>query len=416
MVVTSSRLATVRYYHEMKRYMESKGYGDMEVLVAFSGGIHDPSDPDSPEYTEPSMNVGHDGERVKESQTKAEFHNYGDILVVAEKYQTGFDEPLLHTLVIDKKLRDAKAVQTLCRVDRIHPDKEDTYILDFINKPEDIEAAFKKYYTETALSSQLNTDLIYKTQSELRDFGLYDESDIEKAADIEFADNRKRADVQGKLASVLKPVVGRYNELDDEKRYQFRRKVRSFCKWYSYITQIVRMFDVELHKEYVFLSYLKNLLTEEKIPVDAVDDKVEMKFYKLEKVYEGGIELDFPSDPLDPSRGAGDASLDKKEDPLQVLIDKINQQYVGDFTEADIVVLDQLNSRLSGMGDIADSIKKDGATIFKNNIFPNLFGEVARTAYVENTEAFASMFEDGDKYKAMMNALAEALIEKFSKD
>lgn len=414
MVVTSSRLATVRYYHEMKHYMESKSYEDMEILVAFSGGIHDPSDPDSPEYTEPSMNVGHDGERVKESQTKAEFHNYGDILVVAEKYQTGFDEPLLHTLVIDKKLRDVKAVQTLCRVDRIHPDKEDTYILDFINKPEDIEAAFKKYYTETTLSSQLNTDLIYKTQSELRDFGLYDESDIGKAAEIEFADNSKRADVQGKLASVLKPVVARYNELDDEKRYQFRRKVRNFCKWYSYITQIVRMFDVELHKEYVFLSYLKNLLTGEKIPVDAVDDKVEMKFYKLEKVYEGGIELDFPSDPLDPSQGAGDASLDKKEDPLQVLIDKINQQYVGDFTEADIVVLDQLNSRLSGMGDIADSIKKDGATIFKNNIFPKLFGEVARTAYVENTEAFTSMFEDGDKYKAMMNALAEALIEKFS--
>lgn len=94
MVVTASRLATVRYYHEIKRYMQKKGYDDIEVLVAFSGGISDPADgPDGPEYTEPSLNVGHDGQRVAESQTKAEFHNYGDVLVVAEKYQTGFDDP-----------------------------------------------------------------------------------------------------------------------------------------------------------------------------------------------------------------------------------------------------------------------------------------------------------------------------------
>ena len=124
MVVTASRLATVRYYHEIKRYMQKKGYDDIEVLVAFSGAISDPADgPDGPEYTEPVINVGHDGQRVAESQTKAEFHNYGDVLVVAEKYQTGFDEPLLHTLVVDKKLKDVKAVQTLCRVNRIHPDK-----------------------------------------------------------------------------------------------------------------------------------------------------------------------------------------------------------------------------------------------------------------------------------------------------
>lgn len=137
MVVTASRLAAVRYYHEVKRYIQKKGYDDMEILVAFSGSIVDPDDPDGVEYTEPSINVGHDGERVTESQTKEEFHDYGDVLIVAEKYQTGFDEPLLHTLVIDKKLKDIKAVQTICRINRIHPDKEDTYVLDFVNKPED---------------------------------------------------------------------------------------------------------------------------------------------------------------------------------------------------------------------------------------------------------------------------------------
>lgn len=163
MVVTASRLATVRYYHEIKRYMQKKRYDHIEVLVAFSGAISDPADgSDGPEYTEPSINVGHDGQRVAESQTKEEFHNYGDVLVVAEKYQTGFDEPLLHTLVVDKKLKDVKAVQTLCRVNRIHPDKEDTYILDFVNKPEDIQKAFERFYSETSLTEQINIDLLYK--------------------------------------------------------------------------------------------------------------------------------------------------------------------------------------------------------------------------------------------------------------
>lgn len=281
MVVTASRLATVRYYHEIKRYMQKKGYDDIEVLVAFSGAISDPADgPDGPEYTEPVINVGHDGQRVAESQTKAEFHNYGDVLVVAEKYQTGFDEPLLHTLVVDKKLKDVKAVQTLCRVNRIHPDKEDTYILDFVNKPEDIQKAFERFYTETSLSEQINTDLLYQVQTDIRGYGLYDESDIEAAAEIVFTDGKgkSQSNVQGKLAAVLKPAVARYNELNDDERYQVRRKVRSFCKWYTYITQIVRMFDRDLHKEYVYLSYLRHLLKVEKIPVEAVDDKVEMRF------------------------------------------------------------------------------------------------------------------------------------------
>lgn len=181
MVVTASRLAAVRYYHEVKRYMQKKGYDDMEILVAFSGSIVDPDDPEEREYTEPSLNVGHDGSRVAENQTKQEFHDYGDVLIVAEKYQTGFDEPLLHTLVIDKKLKDVKAVQTICRVNRIHPDKEDTYVLDFVNDPEVIRKAFSRFYTETSLSEQINTDLLYRVQKEIRGYKLYDESDIEKA-------------------------------------------------------------------------------------------------------------------------------------------------------------------------------------------------------------------------------------------
>lgn len=416
MVVTASRLATVRYYHEIKRYMQKKGYDDIEVLVAFSGAISDPADgPDGPEYTEPAINVGHDGQRVAESQTKAEFHNYGDVLVVAEKYQTGFDEPLLHTLVVDKKLKDVKAVQTLCRVNRIHPDKEDTYILDFVNKPEDIQKAFERFYTETSLSEQINTDLLYQVQTDIRGYGLYDESDIEAAAEIIFTDGKgkSQSNVQGKLAAVLKPAVARYNELDDDERYQVRRKVRSFCKWYTYITQIVRMFDRDLHKEYVYLSYLRHLLKVEKIPVEAVDDKVEMRFYKLKQEFEGSISLDPGGGVLDPGGAAKTVTPDKKRDPLQVLVDKFNEQWAGNFTEGDRVVIDTLWKRIAENPQVADTIRRDGRQVFESSLLPKVFDEEARRAYVENTDSFTSLFEDSEKYRAMMSAIGQLLVEKF---
>ena len=416
MVVTASRLATVRYYHEIKRYMQKKGYEDIEVLVAFSGGISDPADgPDGPEYTEPSLNVNHDGQRVAESQTKAEFHNYGDVLVVAEKYQTGFDEPLLHTLVVDKKLKDVKAVQTLCRVNRIHPDKEDTYILDFVNKPEDIQKAFERFYTETSLSEQINTDLLYQVQTDIRGYGLYDESDIEAAAEIVFTDGKGKSqgNVQGKLAAVLKPAVARYNELDDDERYQVRRKVRSFCKWYTYITQIVRMFDRDLHKEYVYLSYLRHLLKVEKIPVEAVDDKVEMRFYKLKREFEGSISLESGGGVLEPGGSAKIVVPDKKRDLLQVLVDKFNEQWAGNFTEGDRVVIDALWKRIADNPQVADTIRRDGRQVFESSVLPKVFDEEARKAYVENTDSFTSLFEDGAKYRAMMSAIGELLVSKF---
>lgn len=416
MVVTASRLATVRYYHEIKRYMQKKGYDDIEVLVAFSGAISDPADgPDGPEYTEPVINVGHDGQRVAESQTKAEFHNYGDVLVVAEKYQTGFDEPLLHTLVVDKKLKDVKAVQTLCRVNRIHPDKEDTYILDFVNKPEDIQKAFERFYTETSLSEQINTDLLYQVQTDIRGYGLYDESDIEAAAEIVFTDGKgkSQSNVQGKLAAVLKPAVARYNELNDDERYQVRRKVRSFCKWYTYITQIVRMFDRDLHKEYVYLSYLRHLLKVEKIPVEAVDDKVEMRFYKLKQEFEGSISLEPGGGVLDPGGAAKTVTPDKKRDPLQVLVDKFNEQWAGNFTEGDRVVIDTLWKRIAENPQVADTIRRDGRQVFESSLLPKVFDEEARRAYVENTDSFTSLFEDSEKYRAMMSAIGHLLVEKF---
>lgn len=252
MVVTASRLAAVRYYHEIKRYLESNNYDDVEIMIAFSGSLKDPDDPTGTEYTESGMNVDRNGNRVKESQTKAVFHEEGNILIVAEKYQTGFDEPLLHTMIVDKDLRDVKAVQTLSRVNRIYPGKEDTYILDFVNPIERIREAFQQFYQETSLDEEINFDLIYTTQKTLRGFGIYTDEDIEEVSSIYFDPDVHKANLtQGKISNALKPVADKYNELNQEQRYQFRREVRALVKWYNYISQITRMFDKELHKEYV---------------------------------------------------------------------------------------------------------------------------------------------------------------------
>lgn len=147
MVITSSRLAAVRYYHEVKRYIEERKYNDVQVLVAFSGAVQDGDE----EYTEPKLNVRADGTHIAETQTKAEFHDHFNVLIVAEKYQTGFDEPLLHTMIVDKKLKGVKAVQTLSRLNRTCTGKIDTFVLDFANKKEDILEAFQPFYQETFL-------------------------------------------------------------------------------------------------------------------------------------------------------------------------------------------------------------------------------------------------------------------------
>ena len=286
MVITSSRLAAVRYYHEVKRYIQEQGYDDVEILIAFSGAVRDGDE----EYTEPKLNVRKDGSHIAETQTKAEFHENFNVLIVAEKYQTGFDEPLLHTMIVDKKLKSVKAVQTLSRLNRTCPGKNDTFVLDFVNTQEDILEAFQPFYQETMLQQEVNTDLIYQTQRELRGYGIYSDVDIEAFAKEYFKTGRQDARSMGRMTSILKPVADRYNQKTTDERYQFRRQIRSLIKWYSYISQVIRMFDKDLHKEFVFCSYLLGLLPAEAVDMVDLEGKLKLEYYKLQKTFDGQIE------------------------------------------------------------------------------------------------------------------------------
>lgn len=408
MVVTSSRLAAVRYYHEIKRYLESNGYHDVEILAAFSGSIKDPDDPKDVEWTESKLNG------VNESQTKQVFHDEGNILIVAEKYQTGFDEPLLHTMIVDKKLRGVKAVQTLSRLNRTHPDKQDTFIIDFVNSKEDILEAFQPFYQETSLAQEINTDLIYKTQKMLRAFKIYDDMDIEKVNKIYFDEDKRKANkIQAAITNALLPIQQKYNELNQEQRYQFRKLCRTFVKWYGYITQIARMFDKQMHDEYIFCSYLAKVIPADPTTPFNLDDRVKLEYYNLEKTYEGSINLSEDNlSAYEPAKLKKPVKMSETLSPLEQVIEKINQEYAGNFTEADKVVITALHQKLKNNKRLQNAAKKDGRQIFEKNIFPPLFDDAAQEAYIESTETYTKLFEDLGKYRSIMNALAQIMFDE----
>lgn len=417
MVVTASRLAAVRYYHEIKPYLEQNDYDDIEILIAFSGSLKNPDEPNSPEYTESSMNVDSNGNRVKESQTKSVFHDEGDILIVAEKYQTGFDEPLLHTMIVDKELRDVKAVQTLSRLNRTYPGKVDTYVLDFVNDVDRIREAFQQFYQETSLDEEINFDLIYTTQKILRDFKVYTDADIEAVSQIYFdPDVRKANATQGKISNILKPVADKYNQLNQEQRYQFRREVRAFVKWYNYISQITRMFDKELHKEYILCSYLAKLLPSDKTQTFDLDNHVKLEYYRLEKTYEEAIELEATSGswkPTQPKRAGGQKD---RLGPLDEIIARINEEFFGDFSDADRVMVDTLYTKMRQDAKVKKAAKSNDRQIYERSIFPGIFDTTAQQAYMENTEAYEQLFLDAEKYRIIQQALAERLYRELHGD
>ena len=405
MVVTPSRLSAVRYYHEIKRYLLKHGYDDMDILVAFSGVVKDGDE----EFTEPGMNVRPDGSHISELQTKDEFHKNFNCLIVANKYQTGFDEPLLHTMVVDAKLKGVKAVQTLSRLNRICEGKNDTYVLDFVNTEEDIQNAFQPFYQETMLLGDVNVNLIYETQRILREFAIYDQRDIDTFFARLTGEEKRDDRTLGKMTGILKPVVDRYLARDEDTRYQFRRNLRSFVRWYGFISQIVRMFDADMQKEYEFCYWLVELIPGEKVEMFDLEGKLKLDYYKLVKTHEGDITLKDGPGVFAASDGRSAAGKDEKS-PLDEIIERINQRYGGTFTPGDRVLLGNLHDRLRADEKLMKKIRlaKD-KQIFLASIFPKIFDDAAAESYQESQETFSTLFEDNEKYEAIMMAIGEML-------
>ncbi len=411
MVVTSSRLAAVRYYHEMKRQIKIKGYEDaMDILVAFSGAVKD----GEIEYTEAGLNVRKDESHISENQTKEEFHNNFNCLIVAEKYQTGFDEPLLHTMIVDKKLRGIKAVQTLSRLNRTCSGKDDTFILDFVNSKDDIYDAFQPFYQETYLKEEVNADLLYSTQKTLRGYGIYDDNDVNNFVETYRKLSNKDKNALGKLSVVLKPFADSYNLKTSNERYNFRRELRKLVRYYDFVSQVTRMFDKDLHNEYLFCKYLSKLLPSDSEPMIDIESLLNLEYYKLRETFKGTIGLVADTKGVyEPAQKTGAGSKNPKS-PLDEIIEKINEKYKGNFTESDRVIIGALQQKLSHNEKLIDIAQTSNPQIFQQGVFPKEFNKAAMECFKESQDAYKGLFEDKAKYDAIMATLADILFRQFT--
>lgn len=397
MVVTASRLHAVRYLFEFRRYIQEHNYTDLDVLVAFSGSLED----EGQEWTEEKINKTKDGEVIKENQLKKYFHDEFDMLIVAEKYQTGFDEPLLHTMFVDKKLNSVKAVQTLSRLNRTTRGKEDTFVLDFANTQEEIQRAFQPFYEATVLEDETDPNLIYTLKRQLDDFHVYQKREVEEFAKKFY---QKTIPTLSILSPILKPAVERYEALEDKQKDEFKSLIHGFNRSYSFITQICRMFDKDMQKLYVFTKYLTKLLPKNNSEKINLEDALLLEYYKLQKTAEGNITLEKTEGVVPGIKGGAESgSKEKEKGSLSEILDKFNKKFGTTFTEQD-KVLAQLKADMMKNEQMANSAKSGDKTAFKT-LYDKQFNDIAINRYEENDSFFKGLFENADKLKFIKELL-----------
>ena len=409
MIVTPSRLHAVRYLLEFKRQIKDKGYADLDVLVAFSGEVDDNGE----SYTEEKLNKTKDGETIKEKALPAAFHTdeFG-MLIVAEKYQTGFDEPLLHTMFVDKKLSGVKAVQTLSRLNRTTKGKQDTFVLDFVNSADDIKKSFEPYFEETVLEEETDPNVIYDIKGTLDEYRVYQEAEIESFAKVFYSNKEQQYGDEGKLKAKLQPALDRYNALDDEKKDLFKGTLARFNRIYAFITQVCRMFDKDIHKFSVYAKFLYKFLPKGGGTKVDVDDKVLLEYYKLEKEFEGNIELEPTEEGFRPITGEA-GRREEKKDPLTVIIDKINLAYGTDFTEMDKVLLQIENDYVADPKWQGYAKSNDYKTFLM--LLEKDFIEMAAARYEQNEAFFVKLFSEPEMMKQISETLAPLIYERLKR-
>lgn len=412
MVVAPSRAHAVRYFFLMREYCHKKGYTDVRPMVAFSGSVKFKGE----EYTEPQLNSTKD-RKISEIRLPLYFSsNLFNVLIVAEKYQTGFDEPQLHTMFVDKKLKGVKAVQTLSRLNRSSIDKHDTYVFDFVNSAEEIKKSFEPFYEDTFLDKATDVNLVYTFKNDIDQFHLWNTDDEEKVYQIYSARNQGETDL-GKLASTLKPAIEAYNILTEENRFKVRSLIKNFIRFYAYMAQVVRTFDKELYRSYIFAEFLYKFIPKTSHEKVNLENKIALINSKVEENFSGSVSL-APTIKEKTLKGENTKEGNKpeeKKDLLENIIDKINIMYKGNFTEADRVIVETIYDRMKSEAGkkLSKLAKKNDATMFEQSIFPQEFDKVARSCYVDHIDAFSKLFENEQFYKQVMSEMAKAMYLNF---
>jgi len=400
MVVTSSRPHVIRYKNEFDRYIKEKGYTDIKTLVAFTAF----TDRDTGiSYTEYEIN------RFKEKELPEKFAtNEYQILLVAEKYQTGFDQPLLHTMYVDKKLSGVRAVQTLSRLNRIYPGKEDTFILDFANEEQEILDAFQPYYEQTTLSSTTDPNKLYDLKNKLEGFQIIWQSEIDAFTKIFFGPRKLRsAKDHAMLNSFIDPAVDRYMAIkDEEEQEDFKHTLMVFIRLYSFLSQIMPFADMELEKFYAYARLLVNKLPKRDVLERfKIHDEVALEYYRLQKIKEGRIVLEKDSESaIHPITEAGTKKEKEELAKLSEIIEILNDKFGTDFTDADKYFFSQIEEDLVGDEKLSEQAKNNSIDNFKFG-FEDMFLNKLIERMDSNQDIFTKIMDDktfGDVVKEWM--------------
>lgn len=408
MVVTSSRLHAVRYKHAFDEYIKKKGYNDIKTLVAFSGTVRD----GGIDYKESDMNG------FKESELPERFAtDEYQILLVAEKYQTGFDQPLLHTMYVDKKLSGVKAVQTLSRLNRTCPGKEDTFVLDFVNKAEDIQEAFKPYYQATIVEEVTEPNLLYDIENQLHAYGVYLKDEIDRFNNIYFkSKDKKTSQDRAILNYLIDKAVERFKKLEDQRKQDFSSQAAKFIRLYSFILQITPFEDVELHKLYVYLTYLLKKLPKGKGSTIHLADEVALEYYTIKKIFDGSISLT-PEDgntPVTPVRFAGTVVKEEQTEYLSTIIERLNKRFGTNFTKADQLSVEQIKEDFAADKDLVQKAKTNTIDDFRF-AYEKAFIDKVIDRMGQNQSFFTRVLDDEQFRKALMEYMLVETYEKLRK-
>ena len=340
------------------------------------------------------------------------------VLLVAEKYQTGFDQPLLHTMYVDKRLSGIQAVQTLSRLNRTHPGKEDTFVLDFVNGPDEILKAFQPYYEQTLIGERAEPQQLYELQAKLDGHQVYYKAEVEEFCKVFYKPkpNQTTAD-HARMNACIDPAVGRYNDLDEDVREEFRKTLVAYRNLYSFMSQVIPFQDTDLEKLY---SYIRFLLTKlprgDRGPVYNFNDDVALKYYRLQKIGEGSIVMEpgaryEVSGPT--SVGTGVARGDEIE--LSKLIDILNERFGTDFRPGDQLFFESIREDA-----VSDSNLRQAALANTMENFGYVFRKALEGLFIDrmdqNEEITAKFMNEDHFREAVSKHLLKEVYEKIREE
>ena len=409
MVVTGSRLAAVKYKLAFDRYISDQGYTGIRSLVAFSGTVEDPDLPGT-SYTEVAMNEGVSERELPETFERNDYR----VLLVAEKYQTGFDQPLLQTMYVVKRLAGVQAVQTLSRLNRIAPGKSRTFVLDFVNEEDEIYKAFKPYYETTLVGENADPHRLSELQHHLLEWAIFTLADVTAFGEVWYRARRDHsANDHRVMNAVLDAVVQRFQDRKEEEQEKFRSQLTAFRNLYAFLSQIIPYQDSELERLYTFV---RNLLAKLPPPGDGqafvLDDEVALRFFRLQQMTEGSIDLSGgDAYPLKGPTDVGTAGVKDEEVTLSSLIDRLNERFGTDFTEADQLFFDQIRASAENDESIAEVARANNFENFSSFLDRNL-DDLFIARMEGNEEIFSRVMADTEFRSAAHEHLAREIFRR----